>query len=60
MTLDFFQETLYSLQCADNYNDVIMSAMAFQITGVSIVSQSFVHVQIKEEIKAAISLTKGQ
>ena len=36
--LIFFQETLYSLQCADNYNDVIMSAIAFQITGVSIVS----------------------
>ena len=34
------------------YMDVIMSAMASQITSVSIFSQLFVYVQIKENIKA--------
>ena len=34
------------------YSDVIVSAMASQITGVSIVSQQFVQVQIEENIKA--------
>ena len=37
---------------AIHYSDVIMSAMASQITSVSIVTQSFVQVQIKENMKA--------
>ena len=55
-----------------HYNDVIMSAMASQITGVLFVFQPFVQEQIKEYVKAPIHwpfygesnqwipLTKGQ
>ena len=57
-----------------HYNDVIMSAMACQITSLSIVTQPFIQTQIKENIKAPrhwplwggftgdrwIPLTKGQ
>ena len=35
-----------------HYNDVIMSAMESEITGVSLVTQPFVHTQINENIKA--------
>ena len=49
-----------------HYSDVIMGAMAYQITGISI-DQPFVHAQIKENIKAprhwplwGESITKGQ
>ena len=35
-----------------HYSDVIMSMMASQITGISIVAQPFVQAQIKENIKA--------
>ena len=35
-----------------HYSDVMMSAMASQITGISTVYSTFVHAQIKENIKA--------